>query len=308
ARPAGAKKKQGGPEGRPGTVSSVWDRSIRDRRLRIRGRIDLHTAQEVVGRVQRLVVLRVGRDVRLRARLLLARVALQVAAQRGFALGVGLVLQVVRHVLHHLDVRRDALGLDRASGRRVVARRGQPQRAVAGAERDDGLHRALAERARAENGRALVVLQGARDDLGRRSRAAVDQDDERFALDQVAGPRIEALRLVGVAAARRHDLALLQEGVGDRDGLIEQAAGIVAQVEDIALELVLRHLRLDLGDALLQALGGLLVELRQADVADVLALDVPARRAHADDVAVDRDLERLLGALAHDSEPDLGVD
>ena len=42
------------------------------------------------------------------------------------------------------DVGLDALGLDRAAGRRVVARRGQAERAVA-AERDDRLHRALAE-------------------------------------------------------------------------------------------------------------------------------------------------------------------
>ena len=130
------------------------------------------------------------------------------------------------------------LRLDRAAGRRVVARRGQPERAVALAERDDGLHRALAERAGADDGRALVVLQRAGDDLGRRGRAAVDQDDDRLALGEVAGAGVEALGLVGVAAAGRDDLALLEEGVGHRDRLIEQAARIVAQVEHEALELV----------------------------------------------------------------------
>ena len=50
----------------------------------------------------------------------------QVAAQRRLALGVDAVLQVVRHVLHHFDIRRNALGLDRTARRRVVARRGQP--------------------------------------------------------------------------------------------------------------------------------------------------------------------------------------
>ena len=45
------------------------------------------------------------------------------------------------------------------AGRREVAGRGQAQRAIAGAQRNDGLHRALAEQARANEGRALVILQ-----------------------------------------------------------------------------------------------------------------------------------------------------
>ena len=144
----------------------------------------------------------------------------------------------------------DALRLDRAARRRVVARRGQPQRAVAVAERDDGLHRALAEGARAEDGRALVVLQRAGDDFRRRGRAAVDQHDDRLAVGDVARARRVALRLVGVAAAGRDDLAALEEGVGDRDRLVEQAARIVAQVEHEALELVVRDLLLDVADRL----------------------------------------------------------
>ena len=40
--------------------------------------------------------------------------------------GVGLGLDVVRQVLQHFDIGRDALGLDRASRRREVTRRGQP--------------------------------------------------------------------------------------------------------------------------------------------------------------------------------------
>jgi hypothetical protein len=59
--------------------------------------------------------------------------------------------------------------LDGAAGRREVACRGQAQRAVAGTQRDDGLHRAFAERARADERRALVVLQRAGDDFRARS-------------------------------------------------------------------------------------------------------------------------------------------
>src|SRR5215469_11350520 len=76
---------------------------------------------------------------------------------------------------------------------------------------------------------------------------------------RIARARVEALRFLGVAPARRHDLALLQEGVGDRDRLIEQSAGVVAQVDDVALELV-AGLGGKVGDRLLQAFGGLLVE------------------------------------------------
>jgi hypothetical protein len=39
----------------------------------------------------------------------------------------------------------ETLRLDRASGRREVARGGQPERPIAGAQRNDGLHRTLAD-------------------------------------------------------------------------------------------------------------------------------------------------------------------
>ncbi len=153
-----------------------------------------------------------------------------------------------------------------------------------------------------------MVLQRAGDDLGRRGGAAIDQHDERLVLGEVARARVEALRLLGIAAARRDDLAPLEERVGDRDRLVEQAARIVAQIDHVALELLVRDLVGDVADRLLEAVGGLLVELGDADDADVVALDARAHRAHADDVAHDRHFDRLLDALARDLEADLGVD
>ncbi len=229
------------------------------------------------------------------------------AAQRSLALGVGARLQLVRHVLEHLDVGHDALGLDRLARRRVVAGGGQPQRAVAASQRNDGLHRALAERARADDGRALVVLQCASDDFRRRGRAAIDQHDDRLALGQVARMRGAALGLLGVAAAGRHDLALLQERVGDGDRFLEQAARIVAEVDDVALELVTDLVR-EVGDLALQAFGGLLVEGGDADIGDVVLLDARAHRADADVVAHQGDVDRIVLTLADDLELDLGVD
>jgi hypothetical protein len=71
-----------------------------------------------------------------------------------------------------------------------------------------------------------VILERTRHDFGGRGRAAVDQHDERLALGEIAGARIEPLRFLGVAAARRRNLALLQEGIRDRNRLIQGAFSI----------------------------------------------------------------------------------
>ena len=62
--------------------------------------------------------------------------------------------------------------------------------------------------------------------------------DKRLAVDEVAGARAEALHLVGVTAARRDDLAVVDEGVRDEHRLVEQAARVAAEIEDEALQLV----------------------------------------------------------------------
>src|SRR5690349_11450703 len=71
---------------------------VRGRRS-IGGGVALDPVQEIIGGLQRLVVLGVRRDIGLRAGLLFALDDLQVAAQRGFAAGVGARLQLFRHVL-----------------------------------------------------------------------------------------------------------------------------------------------------------------------------------------------------------------
>ena len=76
---------------------------------------------------------------------------------------------------------------------------------------------------------------------------------------QVARPCVRPLRLLEIAALGQHDCALIQECVGHRDRLIEQAARIVAQVDDVALELR-TDLLLQILDRLLQIGRGLLVE------------------------------------------------
>ena len=114
------------------------------------------------------------------------------ATKRSFTLDVSLRLQIVGYFLEYLYVGLDAFRLDRAARRREITSRGQPQRTVAGAQRDDGLHRALAERPGTDKRRALVVLKRAGDDLRCRRRTAIDQHNNGLALDQLAGTGVKA--------------------------------------------------------------------------------------------------------------------
>src|SRR5262249_6533479 len=138
-------------------------------------------------------------------------------------------------------------------------------------------------------------------------RATIDQNDERLVLSKITWPRVEALRFFGVPTAGRYNLALLQERIGNRDCLIEQTAGIVAQVENITLELVVGDLRADVGDGLLQPLGCLLIELSQPDITDVIAFGLRAYRAHTNDVARNRYLNWFILTFARDRQLDLGI-
>ena len=160
------------------------------------------------------------------------------AAQRRLALGIGTRLQIGGHFLQHLYVWLDAFRLDGTTGRREITCRGQPQRPITRSERHDRLHRTFAERARADERRALLILQRTGDDFRGRSRTAVDQDDDRLALSQIARVGIEALGLLGITAAGGDDLALVQERIRDRNRLIEQATRIVAQIDDEPFDLV----------------------------------------------------------------------
>src|SRR2546430_7249162 len=119
---------------------------VRDRRLGVRrvGRVLQDVANEIERGVKRLVVVRIRRNIGLRAGLLVA-FGLQVSAQRSLTARVGARLELLRHLLQHFDIGRDTLRLDRASGWGEVARGSQPESPIAGTERNDRLHRALAE-------------------------------------------------------------------------------------------------------------------------------------------------------------------
>src|SRR5947207_15801843 len=78
-------------------------------------------------------------------------------------------------------------------------------------ERNHRLHRTLAERNRAGNSGAMVILQSASYDFGRAGTAAVHQHDDRLAFRDIASLRIETLRVLLVAASHRHDLSAIRK-------------------------------------------------------------------------------------------------
>ena len=87
-----------------------------NRRLGIgrKGGVAGRSAQQVEAHLERLIVRLIGGHIGLRTGLL-GTLGFEVAAQRCFALGVDLSLQVFRNVLEDFDVGCDALGLNRAS-------------------------------------------------------------------------------------------------------------------------------------------------------------------------------------------------
>ena len=127
-----------------------------------------------------------------------------------------------------------------------------------------------------------MVLQRAGDDLGRRGRAAIDQHHQRHVGDlgvEVIGLGVVAGAFLLDAAAGQHHGALLEEGVGDIDRLVDEAARIVAQVEDDALGRDALALVVDVLDRLLDADIGLLGEAGQPQHGDIALHASSARRA-----------------------------
>ena len=114
------------------------------------------------------------------------------------------------------------------------------------------------------------------------------------------------MRLLGALAASRYDLALFEKGVGDSHRLVEQAAGVVTQIEDDADQLVV-GLLLQILHRVVEADIGLLVERGDTDIGDVVAFEMRADRLDLDDRAGQLDVERLLPLTTH-RQRDLAVD
>ena len=215
------------------------------------------------------------------------------------------------------DIGLDALGLNRAAVRRVIAS-GRELEAGVGAERQDGLHRTLAECLSAHDDGALVVLQRASDDFRRRCGAAIDQHDHRHALDRggkvlqiilaapahvVAFGRRETHLRVGCAAVGvDHQHVLRQEGGGDTYGNIEQASRVAAQIKHQTGKVALL---VEIADRLRYVFAGVFLELNHAQIA-VAGLDqLGPHAAEVDDFAGQRKRQRCIDILARDDQRDL---
>src|SRR5262249_38247366 len=116
----------------------------------------------------------------------------------------------------------------------------------------------------------------------------------------------EALGVLGLAALDRDDLAVVKEGIGDRDRLLQRPARGVAQVDHVALELVGRDR--DVLDRLAELIDGRRVALADAEIADVAAFGARADRPGLDAIALERQLDRPAAAGTHDRQRDLLAD
>ncbi len=232
------------------------------------------------------------------------------------ALEIGLAHERRRAPVVHGDVGLDALRLDRASRRRVVARRRELQPGVV-AERENRLHRPFAERLPAEHRRALVVLQRAGDDFRRGGGAPVNQHDHRHLLyggRQVLEVVLAAARVVFLAGGKAHlgfrsaavgvddERVLGEERRGDCDRLVEEATRVAPHVEHETLELALL---VEVLQRLREVVGRAVLELADPDVAVPRLQHFCAHALDVDFLAGQRERERTFGVLAHDGQHDL---
>src|SRR5713101_5357924 len=274
------------PRGHGNLDRPLADRDLRRRARRARGLVhDLHGLEQIHRALQLGIALELVLDPRLlvdgRRRRLLAGSRL-------------------RHL--HDDVRRDALAVDGPALGGEVLGRGQSQARAVG-ERADGLHRALAEALRAQDDRAAPVLEGAGHDLGGRGTALVDEDNDGKVAPGALAAGLEAHVLVADAAFRVDDeLARIEELLGHLDRGSQEPPGVIAEIEDEALDLLALVVLLQ---SPLDILARLLLELAEADVLDA-GLELAALDGlHLDQLARDRVVLGLGQALADDADDDL---
>ena len=192
-------------------------------------------------------------------------------------------------------IARDAL--NRAAARRIPARRRQLE-ARFGRQPPERLYQTLSEGRRAHEHGPVVILQRAGDDLRRARRPAVDDDDDGQARPLLWVFIIELVRGARCAPARRHNfLAGIEEEVRHRHTLVEEAAGVVAQIEDERLHPLLAQ-RVD---RLRHFPGRVLAHRRQGDVSD--AIVEHQRDARIDRPDVNRGARELIGDRLVDPAP-----
>ena len=141
-------------------------------------------------------------------------------------------------------------------------------------QRDQVLHRALAEAALADHHAAAVVLDGAGEDLRSRGAETVDEHDQRTIVDGAFYDVVEDLfRAVGELDL--HHRPLVDEQSRERLGFRQETAAVAAQVDDETVDL----LDLELLDQAAHIAGGAAI----VDVAGALTVVVRIEARDVDD-------------------------
>ena len=128
------------------------------------------------------------------------------------------------------------VALDQAPAGSVVTRRGEQHSGVF-AERELSLHQALTEAGLSNDQAAIVVLNGARHDFRGRGALPVDQHNYGNFQALISTQCVIAALRGQTPVMRNHNFVFVQKHVGQTDGLVEQSAAVVAQVNDESIEL-----------------------------------------------------------------------
>src|ERR1700691_5218349 len=155
------------------------------------------------------------------------------------------------------------VALDQAPAGGVVTRGGEQHSGVF-AERELSLHQALTEAGFSNDQAAIVVLNGARHDFRGRGALSVDQHNDGNFQALISTQGVIAPLRGQTPVMRNHNFVLVQEHVGQTDGLVEQSAAVVAQVHDESIELG----EIELLQCFRHVAVSSLVEGYDADVAD----------------------------------------
>ncbi len=148
-----------------------------------------------------------------------------------------------------------------------------------------------------------MILQRTSYDFRRTGRTAIDEHDHRLAISQITLARIEARHILRITTTGRNDFALVEEGIGNSDSLIEQTTRVEAQVKHIALELIARELFLNVLDRLLEVIRSLFGEGNHTQIADII-LDARTNGLNLDHSTVDLERDRLVCALTNKCQLD----
>src|SRR5207248_4162312 len=120
------------------------------------------------------------------------------------------------------------------------------------------------------------------------------EDHDGFAVGDIARFGGVARRIFRVPAARGYDLSRIQKVVRNLNGLIQETARIIAQVDNIAFE-PRADLTFQLSDRTFERRRRLFVERAEPNVSDVsFAMKFDGVDLH--DSPRERDVERFLGA------------